>query len=67
MNQNSTIRYVKQSDFITAFAIWGAIDGFMTAKKKNGSTSEIILSVLVYSAIDALGAWALASVINEKK
>lgn len=67
VSKTSTSRYVKQSYFVGAFAIVGALNGFIAAKKDKKSTSGIVLTTLVYSAMEALGAWVIASVINEKK
>lgn len=67
VSKTSTSRYIKQSYFVGAFAIVGALNGFMAAKKNKASVSSIILTTLFYSATEALGAWAIASIVNEKK
>lgn len=59
-------KYIKQSYFIAFIAGLGALKGFEQARVEKSSTFGLIAKTLVYAGINALGAWALASSINEK-
>ena len=59
-------KYIKQSYFIAIVAGLGALNGFDKARTSKSSTFGVIATTLVYAGLNAIGAWATASIINKK-